>query len=44
MQVILLSCLFGVVCGMGLWVAVSAQATVDEMMRRSGKPLPPEER
>jgi hypothetical protein len=43
MQTILLSCLFGVLCAMGLWAAVSARATMDQVIRR-GRLSPPEER
>lgn len=43
MQAILLSCLFGAVCAMALWVAFSVRATVDEVMRRGGRPFPPGE-
>ncbi len=43
MQTILLSCLFGAVCTMVLWVAGSAVAIRDRMMRRGGKFSPPEE-
>jgi len=42
MQTVLLSCLYGAVCAMGLWAAVSACATMDEMTRRAGRRLPPE--
>jgi hypothetical protein len=37
MQTILLSCLFGTVCVMGSWAAVSARATIDEMLRRGAR-------
>jgi hypothetical protein len=43
MQMVLLSCVFGAVCAMGLWAAVSVRATVDEVMRRGGRPFPPGE-
>jgi len=46
MQTVFVSCAFGIVCAMGLWAAISACATRDEMTRmlqRAGKPLPPEE-
>jgi hypothetical protein len=35
-----LSCLFGVACGMGLWVAGSTRAAMDEMIRRHGEHYP----
>ncbi len=43
MQMVLLSCLFGAVCAMGLWAVVSAHATIDEIVRRGGRPFPPGE-
>jgi hypothetical protein len=43
MQTVILSCLFGVVCTMVLWVAGSAAAMRDQMMRRGGRLAPPEE-
>jgi hypothetical protein len=43
MQTMLLSCLFGVVCAMVLWVVGSASAKRDELLRRNGKLFPPEE-
>jgi hypothetical protein len=43
MQTIILSCLFGAVCAMVLWVAVSASEMRDAMMRRGGPLAPPEE-
>jgi hypothetical protein len=43
MQTIVLSCLFGAVCTMVLWVVGSASAKRDLMIRRGGKLLPPEE-
>jgi hypothetical protein len=43
MQTIVLSCLFGAVCTMVLWVVGSAAAKRDLMIRRGGKLLPPEE-
>ncbi len=42
MQFTVLSCLLGVACAMGLWAAVSAQTTVDDLMRRHGKAGPPD--
>jgi hypothetical protein len=43
MQTIVLSCLFGAVCTMVLWVVGSAAAKRDLMIRRGGKLFPPEE-
>lgn len=43
MQLVFLSCLFGVGCAMGLWAALSARATIDEIVRRGGTPFPPGE-
>jgi hypothetical protein len=37
MQTLLLSCLFGAVCAMVLWVAGSASALRDRMMRRGDR-------
>jgi len=43
MQTILLSCLFGAVCAMVLWVAGSASTMHDRMIRRGGRLAPREE-
>jgi hypothetical protein len=43
MQTVLLSCVFGAVCTMVLWVISSAAAKREQMMRRSGRLAPPEE-
>jgi len=43
MQTLLLSCLFGAVCTMVLWVLSSVAAKRDQIMRRGGKFFPPEE-
>lgn len=43
MQTIVLSCLFGVVCTMILWVVGPAAAKREELVRRNGPLLPPEE-
>jgi hypothetical protein len=40
MQIMLLSCLFGAGCAMGLWAVVSTHATIDEIVRRGGRPFP----
>ena len=42
MQTIVLSCLFGAVCAMVLWIVGPVAAKRDQMIRR-GKLLPPEE-
>ena len=33
----------GAMCAMGLWTAVSVRMTIDEVMRRGGRPFPPGE-
>jgi predicted outer membrane lipoprotein len=43
MQSILLSCAFGAVATMVLWVVSSAAAKREQMMRRGGRLAPPEE-
>jgi predicted outer membrane lipoprotein len=43
MQTVILSCLFGVVGAMVLWVVGAAAAKRDLMIRRTGKLVPPEE-
>jgi len=43
MQTVLLSCVFGAVCTMVLWVISSAAAKREQMMRRGGRLGPPEE-
>ena len=43
MQTVLLSCLFGAVCTMVLWVVSSASAKRDALLRRGGRLAPPEE-
>jgi hypothetical protein len=43
MQTLLLSCLFGAVCTMVLWVVSSAAVKRDYLMRRGNRLLPPEE-
>jgi hypothetical protein len=43
MQTVILSCLFGGVCTMVLWVVSSVATKRDEMMRRGGRFAPPEE-
>ena len=43
METLLLSCLFGAVSAMILWVVGSAAAKRDYLMRHGDKLLPPEE-
>jgi len=43
MLVLLLSCLFGAVCAVGLWTAFTANTTIDEIVKRGGTPFPPGE-
>jgi predicted outer membrane lipoprotein len=43
MQTLLLSCAFGVVCTMVLWVVSAAAAKHDRLARRGLKLFPPEE-
>jgi hypothetical protein len=43
MQVILLSCLLGAGCAMAVWAIVNVHATIDEVVRRGGRPFPPGE-
>jgi hypothetical protein len=43
MQVILIGCLFGAVCAMGLLAAAPVRATIEEVIRRGGSPFPPGE-
>jgi hypothetical protein len=43
MQTLLLSCAFGAVCTMILWVVSSAGAKHDQLVRRGVKLFPPEE-
>jgi hypothetical protein len=43
MQTLVLTCVFGAVCSMVLWVVSSASVKRDELMRRSGRLFPPEE-
>jgi hypothetical protein len=40
MKMVLLSLILGAICAMGAWVAVSAHATIDEIVRRGGRPFP----
>ena len=42
MQTLVLSCLFGAVCTMVLWVLGSAAAKRDHLMRHGDKLFPPE--
>ena len=41
MRFIVLSCLFGAGTAMALWASVTARATIDEIVRRGGRPFPP---
>jgi hypothetical protein len=43
MKIVLLSFLFGTICAAGTWATVSTHATIDEIMRRGGRPFPPGE-
>jgi hypothetical protein len=43
MQTVLLSCLFGAVCTMVLWVVSSVAAKHKQMVRRGARLSPPEE-
>ena len=43
MQTVLLSCVFGAVCTMILWVVSSVAAKREQMMRRGDTLSPPEE-
>jgi hypothetical protein len=43
MQTLLLSCAFGAVCTMVLWVVSSVAAKHDQLVRRGVKLFPPEE-
>ncbi len=43
MLIFLLCCLFGAVLAVGLWTAVTARTTIDEIVKRGGTPFPPGE-
>jgi hypothetical protein len=43
MKMVFLSLVFGAVCAMGAWAAMSAHATINEIVRRGGRPFPPGE-
>jgi hypothetical protein len=43
MPAVLLSCAFGAVCTMVLWIVSAAAAKHDQLVRRGLKPFPPEE-
>jgi len=43
MQTLLLSCAFGALCSLVIWVVGAAAAKRDALMRRNGKLLRPEE-
>jgi len=40
MRFIVLSCLFGAGAAMAIWASVAARATIDEIVRRGGRPFP----
>lgn len=40
MRFIVLSCLFGAGAAMALWASTAARATIDEIVRRGGRPFP----
>jgi hypothetical protein len=43
MLIFLLSCLFGAVCAVGVWTAITAHTTIDDIVKRGGTPFPPGE-
>ena len=43
MLFIVLSCFFGAGTAMALWASVAARETIDEIVRRGGRPFPPGE-
>lgn len=43
MLFIVLSCLFGVATAMTLWAFDAGRTTIDEIVRRGGRPFPPGE-
>lgn len=43
MQILFVSCFLGAAWAMGVWVSLSAHATIDEIVRRGGRPFPPGE-
>jgi hypothetical protein len=40
MRFIVLSCLFGAATAVALWASFAARATIDEIVRRGGRPFP----
>jgi len=40
MKFVLFSFLLGAICAMGAWAAVSTRATIEEIVRRGGRPFP----
>jgi len=43
MQAILISCLFGAICAMGMWAAFAGCDMRDAMMRRDSPGSPPDD-
>lgn len=43
MLFIVLSCFFGVAAAMTLWASAAGRSTIDEIVRRGGRPFPPGE-
>jgi hypothetical protein len=43
MLFIVLSCLFGAAAAMTLWALDAGHTTIDEIVRRGGRPFPPGE-
>jgi hypothetical protein len=40
MQIFFFSCFLGIGSAMGIWVVLSVHDTVDEIVRRGGRPFP----
>ena len=43
MRFIILGCFFSIGTAMALWASAAAHATVEEIVRRGGRPFPPGE-
>jgi hypothetical protein len=43
MLFIVLSCFFGAAAAMMLWASAAGRSTIDEIVRRGGRPFPPGE-